>query len=169
MRKLRVSIAMALVTAGAMTLPAPQANAWTTSISLYRCVRQARPTLCFGAATHLSSHEETCEVNEFGTYGDALYGGGVLFAPIPYSEIETSAWSDCNYHVPGNPSSGYTGFVKPCAPGGPEGWHFVNTYWVDWESGSEWGYYDVDYSQDDIDYPLQESTCPGSPWDPNPQ
>lgn len=142
------------------------AHAWGISIQLYRCTMEARPTVCYGAGTGISRFPESparggelCQSEEISVHTNAVYGGGLGFFDPPGADSQKATWHECNYSYT-DASTGYTGFIRPCAPGGPSGWRHMTTHYVIWRAGSTYGYGPIDFRNGEKHLPLPTTTCP---------
>ena len=86
---------------------------------LYRCTENNQTTLCFNAVSRPTSMSESCSMFMLRTRLERVHGGGLYFGPTPYADDTAYPSQKCNFAIP---PSAYTGFIDPCAPGGPAGW-----------------------------------------------
>ncbi len=136
----------------------PSADALVvTKNFLFRCNYQNQSTVCYSAFTTADS-PEACELFSLATRGLALFGGGLVFSPVPGGWDYEQSPSPCT-----NPAflgTGYNGHVEPCAPGGPDGWKHLTRHELVWRPpvppNLQFEYVDIERH-----LPLPTSTCEG--------
>jgi len=149
----------------------PPAHAWHELNKLYKCVMQARSTICYEAWTTIMRYPEIVDSHghgdggelgqsqEIGAKTNAVYGGGIGFFAPPNTDRKLDTWHAWNYHY-SSAEIGHKSWIRPCAPGGPSGWRHQSTHYVLWDAGSPYGYLPIDFRQAEKHQPLPTTTCP---------
>ena len=128
--KISMSGLAAFVVLALSSFGSNDAHAVAMQNRLFRCTIAGNPTVCYSAFTNASTATEGCAMVWLQTKGEAVFGGGLSFAPIPNADI---------WKIPTLPtcalapaSTAYSGHISPCAPGGPDGWKHMSGHKVKW-------------------------------------